>query len=61
MIDQDKLDFLFNHLLDKMVDEVYIDNDAFGIVFDDGTLIELYSDDDLELYYEVPKGNSSLH
>jgi hypothetical protein len=57
MIDQDKLDFLFNHLLDKMVDEVYIDNDAFGIVFDDGTLIELYSDDDLELYYEVPKGN----
>ncbi len=59
---EDKLELLFNHLLDRSVHEVYIEDDAFVMVFDDGTLLELYSSDgDLDLYFELPQEEPKLH
>jgi len=59
---EDKLELLFNHLLDRSVYEVYIEDDAFVMVFDDGTLLELYSSDgDLDLYFELPQEEPKLH
>ena len=58
---EDKLELLFNHLLDRSVYEVYIEDDAFVMVFDDGTLLELYSSDgDLDLYFELPQEEPKL-
>ena len=52
---ESKLERLLDHLLDRKVDEVYInENDDFVIVFDDNTLIELFSEDgDLGIYFEI--------
>ena len=59
---EDKIDKLFNHLIDRMVDEVYIEDDAFCIIFDDGTFLQLYSEDgDLDLYFEMPQEEPKLH
>lgn len=59
---EDKLDLLFNHILDRSVEEVYIEDDAFCIVFNDGTFLQLYSDDgDLDLYFELPQEEPKLH
>ena len=59
---EDKLDLLFNHLLDRSVEEVYIEDDAFCIVFNDGTFLQLYSEDgDLDLYFELPQEEPKLH
>lgn len=59
---EDKLELLFNHLLDRSVEEVYIEDDAFCIVFNDGTFLQLYSDDgDLDLYFELPQEEPKLH
>ena len=59
---EDKLELLFNHLLDRSVHEVFIENDAFVMVFDDGTLLELYSEDgDLDLYFEIGQESPALH
>ena len=57
-----KINRLFNHLIDKIVEEVYIEDDAFCIIFDDGTFLQLYSDDgDLDLYFEMPQEEPKLH
>ena len=59
---EEKLELLLNHLLDRIVDEVYIEDDTFTMVFDDGTLLELYSSDgDLDMYYEMPQEEPKLH
>jgi len=59
---EDKLDLLFNHILDRSVEEVYIEDDAFCIVFNDGTFLQLYSEDgDLDLYFELPQEEPKLH
>lgn len=64
MDDYQKLEQLFYKMLDQELIEVYInDNDAFVMEFDDGTLVELYSDDgDLGIYYEIGQGEEpQLH
>lgn len=59
---EDKLDHLMQHLIDKLVYNVYIEDDAFVIEFGDGTLIQLFSDDgDLDLYFELPEEPPPLH
>ena len=59
---EDKLELLFNHLIDNVVDEVYIEDDAFCITFMDGTFLQLYSDDgDLDCYFELPQEEPQLH
>lgn len=61
---ESKLERLLDHLLDRKVEEVYInENDDFVIVFDDNTLIELFSEDgDLGIYFEIgQKDEPQLH
>lgn len=55
----DKLQKLFEHMLDNTLTEVYInENDDFVMEFDDGTLIELFSNDgDLGIYFEIGSGD----
>ena len=59
---EDRLGDLLNHLLDKTVYNAYIEEDAFTIEFEDGTFIQLYSDDgDLDIYFEMPEESPPLH
>jgi len=55
----DKLQRLFERMLDRTLVEVYInEDDDFVMEFDDGTLIELFSEDgDLGIYYEIGNGD----
>jgi len=59
MDEYDKLQMLFERMLDRTLVEVYInDDDDFVMEFDDGTLIELFSEDgDLGIYYEIGNGD----
>ena len=55
----EKLQRLFEHLIDKTVDSVYLnENDDFVMEFSDGSLIELFSDEgDVGIYYEIGSGD----
>ena len=55
MDEYEKLQMLFERMLDRTLVEVYInEDDDFVMEFDDGTLIELFSEDgDLGIYYEI--------
>ena len=59
MDEYDKLQMLFERMLDRTLVEVYInEDDDFVMEFDDGTLIELFSEDgDLGIYYEIGNGD----
>lgn len=52
---ESKLELLFEHLIGRVVVEVFIEEDAFILHFDDNTVVELFSEDDLNLYYELPQ------
>lgn len=59
---EDKLETLFIHLIGRVVEEAFIEDDAFVLYFDDGSMIELYSSDgDLDLYFELNQGQPQLH
>ena len=59
---EEKIESLFKHMLDQSLQEVYIsEDDAFVMVFADGTLVELFSDEELSIYFEMPKENPQLH
>ena len=59
MDEYDKLQRLFERMLDRTLVEVYInEDDDFVMEFDDGTLIEIFSEDgDLGIYYEIGNGD----
>ena len=59
MDEYEKLQQLFEHMLDNTLTEVYInENDDFVMEFDDGTVIELFSNDgDLGIYFEIGSGD----
>jgi hypothetical protein len=59
MDEYDKLQHLFEHLLDQTIDSVYInENDEFVMEFSDGSLIELFSDEgDIGIYFEIGSGD----
>ncbi len=49
-----ELDTLFERMVGQKIDSVGIDNDEFVVYIEDGTRIILFSDEDLQLYYELP-------
>ena len=59
---EDRLGDLLNHLLDKRVVDAFVEDDAFVLHFDDGSLVELYSENgDLDLYWEMGQKEPQLH
>ena len=48
------LESLFERMVEQKIDSVGIDNDEFVIIMEDNTRIILFSDEDLQLYYELP-------
>jgi len=55
MDDQEAVESLLQRMAGQVIDEVAIDNDEFIMYLEDGTKIVLFSDEDLQLYYELPE------
>ena len=55
MTEQDAVESLLHRMAGQVIDEVAIDNDEFIMYLEDGTKIVLFSDEDLQLYYELPE------
>ena len=54
MDDHEAVESLLRRMAGQVIDEVGIDNDKFFMYLEDGTYITLSSDEDLNLYYELP-------
>ena len=54
MDEHEAVESLLQRMAGQVIDEVGIDNDEFFMYLEDGTKIILYSDEDLQLYYELP-------
>jgi hypothetical protein len=52
MNQQQKLEALFDRMVGQTIDEVWIEDDEFVIMLTDNTKVILFSDEDLQLYYE---------
>lgn len=55
MDDHEAVESLLQRMAGQVIDEVGIDNDEFFMYLEDGTKIVLFSDEDLNLYYELPE------
>jgi hypothetical protein len=54
MSEQEQVESLIERMVGQTIVEAGIDNDEFVLYIEDGTKIILYSDEDLNLYYERP-------
>jgi hypothetical protein len=54
MTEEDELEALFERIVGQTIDGIGIDNDEFVMYMGDGTKIILFSDEDLQIYYELP-------
>jgi hypothetical protein len=54
VVQVNELETLFERMVGQKIDSVGIDNDEFVVYIEDGTRIILFSDEDLQLYYELP-------
>ena len=54
MDDHEAVESLLQRMAGQVIDEVGIDNDEFVMYTEDGTCVVLFSDEDLQLYYELP-------
>jgi hypothetical protein len=54
MSEQEAVESLIERMVGQTIVEAGIDNDKFVLYIEDGTKIVLYSDEDLNLYYELP-------
>jgi hypothetical protein len=54
MTEEDELEVLFERIVGQTIDGIGIDNDEFVMYMGDGTKIILFSDEDLQIYYELP-------
>ena len=55
MDDHEAVESLLERMAGPVIDEVGIDNDELFMYLEDGTKIVLFSDEDLNLYYELPE------
>ena len=55
MDDHEAVESLLQRMAGQVIDEVGIDNDEFFMYLEDGTKIVLFSDEDLNLYSELPE------
>jgi len=55
MDDHEAVESLLQRMAGQVIDEVGIDKDEFFMYLEDGTKIVLFSDEDLNLYYELPE------
>jgi hypothetical protein len=52
--EQEAVESLIERIVGQEIVEAGIDNDEFFMYLEDGTKIVLFSDEDLQLYYELP-------
>jgi len=52
--EQEAVESLIERIVGQTIVEAGIDNDEFILYTEDGTKIILFSDEDLQLYYELP-------
>jgi hypothetical protein len=52
--EQEAVESLIERAVGQEIVEAGIDNDEFFMYLEDGTKIVLFSDEDLQLYYELP-------
>ena len=52
--EQEAVESLIERMVGQTIVEAGIDNDEFFLVTEDNTRIVLFSDEDLQLYYELP-------
>ena len=52
--EQEAVEALIERAVGQEIVEAGIDNDEFFMYLEDGTKIVLFSDEDLQLYYELP-------
>lgn len=53
--EQEAVEALIERIVGQTIVESGIDNDEFFMYLEDGTKIVLFSDEDLQLYYELPE------
>ena len=59
--EQEAVEELLEHIVGRMIVDAGIEDDEFVIVLDDDTKIVLFSDEDLQLYYEYGEPLDNLH
>ena len=61
MSEQEAVEELLEHIVGRMIVDAGIEDDEFVIVLDDDTKVVLFSDEDLQLYYEYGEPLDNLH
>ena len=59
--EQEAVEELLEHIVGRMIVDAGIEDDEFVIVLDDDTKVVLFSDEDLQLYYEYGEPLDNLH
>lgn len=61
MDDHEAVESLLQRMVGQTIEEAWIENDEFVFVLSDDTKIVLFSDEDLQLYYEMGEHLDNLH
>ena len=61
MSDQEAVESLLERMVGQVIEEAWIENDEFVFVLSDNTKVVLFSDEDLQLYYELGESLDNLH
>jgi len=59
--EQEAVEGLLEHMVGRVIVNAGIEDDEFIIVLDDNTKVVLFSDEDLQLYYEFGETLDSVH
>jgi hypothetical protein len=59
--EQEAVEALLEHMVGRVIVDAGIEDDEFIIVLDDNTKVVLFSDEDLQLYYEFGETLDSVH